>query len=162
MAAIPGRGAAAPRTLDGANALHDGEVVYYRCRAEEKVPHQEAAWRTAAFAIGPVEAASLNAILEPSHAVHVAARYFHAADPGGRPQDLSAWPVLEQISQFHREAIVTGALQGDDWGTSRIVRHTFSARIGSITAAQSSTSTTAREMPGCVRWRYAGVRTSTT
>ena len=96
--------------------LHDSEVVYYRCRAEEKVPHQEAAWRTAAFAIGPIEAASLNALLEPSHAVHVAARYFHAADPGGRPQDLSAWPVLEQISQFHREAIVTGALQGDDSG----------------------------------------------
>lgn len=92
------------------------EVTYLRCSPDERVPFQEAAWRTATFAVGPPKAAPLNALLEPTHEVRVPARFFDAVYASGREADLSSQHTLEGLSRYHRDAIVQSALTGDDFG----------------------------------------------
>jgi dienelactone hydrolase len=93
-----------------------GEVLYRRCLAGDHVPHQEAAWRTAAFTVAPAGATAWNALLEPPHEVSIPAACLDAVYHCGLPLELSAWPALEGLSRFHRDAMVNSALAGDDLG----------------------------------------------
>ncbi len=92
------------------------QVTYWRCRESEKVPHQEAAWRTAAFVASPSGSAPLTALLEPSHRVSIGAATFEPLYKVGRPADVHGDALLTELSQFHRDAIAGSTLPGDDFG----------------------------------------------
>ncbi|MDZ4858446.1 MAG: hypothetical protein SGI88_05645 [Candidatus Hydrogenedentes bacterium] len=84
-------------------------IVYMRCTADESVPMQETSWRTATIAFSPSGAAPLNSLLEPSHEVT-----FDSSQPA--QIDLSQWPDLDRLREYHRSAIAKAALLGDDYG----------------------------------------------
>lgn len=98
------------------NTADGCEIVYLRCRPADQVPHQLAAWRTAAFVARLPQAAPWTALLEPPHQVAVAPTAFDRVyDSGGSP-DLSAWPALASVLGYHRDAIASCLLPGDDYG----------------------------------------------
>ncbi|MGB9625502.1 MAG: alpha/beta hydrolase family protein, partial [Phycisphaerae bacterium] len=92
------------------------EITYFRCRADEHVPHQEAAWREATVLIGPSEVVPWNALLEPPHQVSVSAEFFDTLYHSGAGADLTPWDTLDAIRRYHRDATVGSALRGDDFG----------------------------------------------
>jgi hypothetical protein len=76
-------------------------IKYIRCSAEEKVPFQESAWRSASFhvckAVVSGQAADVRVEQE-------------------RSQDLQLWPVLQDLQIYTRKAIVASMLYGADFG----------------------------------------------
>lgn len=102
--------------LTAHNVSRRSEITYLRCRAGERVPHQEAAWREAAFVLGTSGAAPWNALLEPLHRVRIPAKYFDAIYESGTAVDLSTWSVLDDLRQYHRNATGESDLLGDDFG----------------------------------------------
>ncbi|MDH7602280.1 MAG: alpha/beta hydrolase family protein [Armatimonadota bacterium] len=106
----------APYLRRGYVCVEDSVVNYLRCTSTENVPFQEAAWRTAAFAVGPVSAAELTPLLEPSHQVKVPPAFYDSLYGSGCEPDLSPWPLLEDISRYHRDLIPQCTLPGDDFG----------------------------------------------
>jgi len=92
------------------------QVTYVRCAPDENVPYQEAAWRTAAFAVSPADSAPLTPLLEPPHAVRVPAGLYDAVCGSAVESDLSTWPLLDEISRYHRDLIPKSAATGDDFG----------------------------------------------
>ncbi len=93
-----------------------GRITYVRCRESDRVPHQEAAWRTATFVLSLAGAAPWNALLEPPHEVRVPGECFDAVYQCGRPADVSSAKVLADVLQYHRHAIGASAIRGDDFG----------------------------------------------
>jgi len=102
--------------LEMTSAAEHSEITYHRCRETEGVPHQEGAWREAAFTFGPRTSARINPFLEPDHRIIVAPEYYEALYGCGEELDLTQWPDLERLQSFHREGIAHGVLQGDDYG----------------------------------------------
>ncbi len=89
---------------------------YWRCRATERVPMQQAAWQRAEFVLSPSGAARPSPTLETPHAVRVAEPVWTEAYgivPGPR---LGADPWLARWTAYHRDAIVRSMAVGDDWG----------------------------------------------
>jgi dienelactone hydrolase len=94
----------------------DNGVRYLRCRADEQVPFQEAAWRRAAFVLGTPNHTPVNALLEPELNVTVDAGAYAQLYPSGLPSDLARWPALDHLREYTRDAIVKAAAVGDDFG----------------------------------------------
>jgi len=99
------RGHIETREVDGG-----AKITYLRCTEADRVPMQESAWRTSTIAMRPTAIAPLNPLLEPAHRFELLSR--HQA-----PElDLSMWPGLDQLREYHRNAVVRAALLGDDYG----------------------------------------------
>jgi len=98
------------------NSTDRSVAAYLRCHGADLVPHQLTAWRTATFVLRPKSAAPLNALLEPAHRVEIPAESFAALYGSGVAADLTPWPALASISQYHRDAIASCLLPGDDYG----------------------------------------------
>ncbi len=98
------------------NAAEASEAIYLRCEPAEQVPHQLAAWRTAAFVVRPVTVAPSTPLLEPPHRVTIAPEAFASIYDSRTGPDLSPWPVLAAVLQYHRDAIASCLLPGDDFG----------------------------------------------
>ena len=92
------------------------EVTYLRCRADEQVPHQHAVWRSATLVLGTSRSAPWTALLEPVHEIRIEPSEFDAIYHCGVGLDLSPWPRLEQVRQFHIDVMAAGTLLGDDFG----------------------------------------------
>jgi dienelactone hydrolase len=91
-------------------------VTYYRCHETEKVPHQPMAWREAAFVIAGPGQPAWNALDEPPHKTVIESDAFDSIYGSGSPADYALYPELAQMEAYHREAIVSSALAGDDAG----------------------------------------------
>jgi len=102
--------------LSSKNVTDNGQVTYLRCRAEDQVPHQHAAWRTASFVLSKLATAPWTALLEPPHQIHIDPETFSAIYECGTSSNLSPWPILDKIRQFHIDAIAGCSLLGDDFG----------------------------------------------
>ena len=89
-------------------------ITYMRSRAEENVPFQSAAWRRAAFAVGPAPA--LNPLFEPLLDIDVAAETFDKAYNSGLPPALGMWPEIEDALHFGWNSLERSILNGDDFG----------------------------------------------
>lgn len=89
---------------------------YHRCRASENVPMQWMSWRKADVVIRPAGLAPLTQTLEYPHQIRVGAKVWDAAYEIGANVQPSGFPLLEEILQFHREAMIHSAAIGDDWG----------------------------------------------
>ncbi len=110
---------AAIKRTGGINAqLSDGMLsyTYTRCTPLDKVPMQPFSWRKAEFVVSPLECAPLTTALELPHEVSVDWRLWDELYATGKPTDLSAHPLLQAISRYHRDAIVRSAAHGNDWG----------------------------------------------
>ena len=102
--------------LDAVNENGRSVVRCLRCTADEKVPFQQSAWRRAEFVVGKAESTPLNALLEPALNTRVPAEKFEAAYGIAPAPDLTLWPVLQQLGEYTRTAIVNSMLFGDDFG----------------------------------------------
>ncbi len=91
-------------------------LVYYRCRAAEKVPFQTMAWRRAAFVFGPASHTPRNALLEPALDIHVSPELFDVLYGSGVDADAALWPVIGDCQRYIRSAIAKSATVGDDFG----------------------------------------------
>ncbi len=100
----------------GAVFLEGSRLHYSRCFPEERVPHQMAAWRTATFVLRPSAVAPLTPLLEPSHRIEIPAAACADIYGSGAAPDLSPWPLLVGVAQYHRDAIASCLLPGDDYG----------------------------------------------
>jgi len=103
---------------------------YWRCRADEQVPMQEAAWRRAEIVIAPADMATLTPSLEYPHTVQVDAELWDELYGTGLPMDLKETPELGELLSYHHDAIVRSALHGDDWGN--ITSYSDARETGSI------------------------------
>jgi dienelactone hydrolase len=91
-------------------------IAYTRCKADDHVPHQPYAWRTACFVVGKPGVGPWNALLEPGHTVRIAPASFEPLYACGADPDLSGLPWLDEVRRFHREAMASSSLLGDDFG----------------------------------------------
>ena len=98
------------------NTEHAGIALYLRCSSDENVPFQSMAWRNAAFAVGPSECGPLTPLLEASTEVDIPADAYSAAYGVAGAPDLSLWPVLDDLVQYTRDAVVASVRLGDDFG----------------------------------------------
>ncbi|MBI2842244.1 MAG: hypothetical protein HYX78_02475 [Armatimonadetes bacterium] len=89
---------------------------YLRCRADEKVPMQEASWRRAEFCISPESLAPMTVTLQSPHRVSVDWRLWDELYNTGKPLDLGDQPELAKVLDYHREGILRCVVHGDDWG----------------------------------------------
>ena len=105
------RGRASVETLDGKAGLN-----YVRCSEDDKVPFQSTAWRSAAFVVGKPGHTPLNVILEPALPTHIAPEAFDVLYGSNTQENLSLYPLLDDVRRFHRVAMVQSALRGDDYG----------------------------------------------
>lgn len=96
----------------------DNEVTYryWRCRAYEQVPMQEATWRRAEIVIAPSEMAELTASLEYPHIVQVDDKLWDKLYSTGLAVDLTEHPELENLVEYHHNATLHSMSRGDDWG----------------------------------------------
>lgn len=106
------RGKAEVRSEDGKGLTYR----YWRCKADEKVPMQQAAWRRAEVVITPANMANLTPSLEYSHTAQVDAELWDELYDIGLPMDLKESRELDRLLRYHREAIVRAMSHGDDWG----------------------------------------------
>lgn len=93
-----------------------GIVTYVRCTADERVPFQESAWRTASLTIGKAGHTPRSPLLEPDVAVRVDSTVFASVYGYDPLPSLAQWPVLDDLVAFNRDAMARSALRGDDWG----------------------------------------------
>ena len=98
------------------NAHEGARIKYLRCRADERVPHQHAAWRSATFVMSPMGAAPWTALLEPSHEITVPVKFFDAIYDCGFPANLRLWPLLADARRYHVDAMAGCLSPGDDFG----------------------------------------------
>lgn len=98
------------------NVDDDGTLVYWRCTAEEKVPLQESAWRSAEIVLGRPGHTPRNALLVPDLPCRVSPAAYAPLYGGGAPLDLAAWPVLADLVAFTQDGIRKSAAVGDDAG----------------------------------------------
>ena len=98
--------------------LEDGrpQYRYWRCRAADQVPMQPAAWRRVELSVAPDATAPLRPTLETAHQVQVDGGWWDELYQTGPPLDLGATPELAALVDYHHEAVVRSAVQGDDWG----------------------------------------------
>jgi len=89
---------------------------YWRCKADEQVPMQQAAWRRAEIVIAPANMATLTASLESPHVTRVDGRLWDELYGTGTPLNLKEFPELDKLLRYHRDAIVCSMAHGDDWG----------------------------------------------
>ncbi|MBL9170102.1 MAG: hypothetical protein JNN07_20375 [Verrucomicrobiales bacterium] len=89
---------------------------YYRSRVEEKIPMQPMSWRRAEFVITPRGVAPLTPALEPPHAITFAIPDWQRLHAFAETPDLSAYPRLLELLEYHRLAMSRSAAMGDDWG----------------------------------------------
>jgi hypothetical protein len=116
-----------------AEILRDEEgnaYKYWRCRSEEKVPMQQAAWRRAEIVIAPSDMALLSPSLQYMQAVDVDSDIWNELYATGQVMDLDDQPILKELLKYHRDAIIRSAAQGDDWGN--ITSYSDSRNTGSI------------------------------
>jgi len=106
----------APMLRRGEITVTTSDITYMRSHTADKIPHQEAAWRTSEFVVGPLAAAPLNVLLEQSHKINIPAKYFDAIYGSGKEQNVSKWPILAGLSVYHRDVISDSAMRGDDYG----------------------------------------------
>ena len=106
------RGAAAATAEPGGRLRYR----YTRCRAEDGVPMQQAAWQRAEFVVSPTSQGRLTAALRSPHAVRVDWRFWDLLYRTGRPLDTGRTPVLGDLLRYHRNAVVRSMAHGDDWG----------------------------------------------
>ncbi|HOE12518.1 MAG TPA: alpha/beta hydrolase family protein [bacterium] len=105
------RGAVTANMGPGAN-----DILYTRCLETDKVPHQPYAWRRAAFVICGPGQAPWNALFEPPHRISINPDVYDSLYRFGSGADLAQWPLLEDLSRYHRDAVVRSMLEGDDFG----------------------------------------------
>jgi hypothetical protein len=89
---------------------------YWRCRSEEKVPMQQAAWAKAEFIVAPCGLAQLTPALEYPHDPKMDWRLWDELYATGEPLDVAAFPGCAEIVRDHHNAIVRSVCEGDDWG----------------------------------------------
>ncbi len=89
---------------------------YWRCRSEEKVPMQQAAWTKAEFVVAPCGLAQLTPALEYPHDPKMDWRLWDELYATGEPLDVAAFPGCAEIVRDHHNAIVRSVCEGDDWG----------------------------------------------
>ncbi len=110
----------APRVRRGSVTANKGsgadELIYMRCLETDQVPHQPYAWRRAAFVISGPGQAPWNALFEPPHTISISPNVYDSLYESGPVTDLAQWPVLEDLSRYHRDAVVRSMLGGDDFG----------------------------------------------
>lgn len=98
----------------GERVIDDGgALTYWRCTAEEKVPFQEAAWRSAEIVLGKPGHVPRTSLLEP-YTFRTIAPGAYTAVYGGERTRLDAWPVLEDLLNFTMDAIKKSSAVGDD------------------------------------------------
>jgi dienelactone hydrolase len=104
-AAVRGTGIARLHCADGRTS-----ITHVATTAEEKLPQQRAAWRSARVRL---ERASTTNALEYS----VSPDAWHTLYPEMvSTPDLNAWPALRQLTDYHRDAMAKGPLHGRDHG----------------------------------------------
>lgn len=92
------------------NAEAGGVVEYFACRADEKVPHQLTAWRSAAFELSPISAS------DRAPSVRIPPKFFAPLSLCGADADLTPWKLLGDCLRFHRASIISSPARGDDHG----------------------------------------------
>jgi len=91
-------------------------VIYVRCSADEKVPCQYHAWRSAAFVLRPSDTEELTPLLEPQTRVLLAPESFaHAYELEMLP-DLSTCRQLTLVTNKTAQALIQSQCLGDDYG----------------------------------------------
>ncbi len=103
---------------------------YWRCKSEEKVPMQQAAWRRAEVVIAPSDMASLSPSLQYRQAVDVDTEVWDKLYHTGQVMVLDDQPILAELLKYHHNAIVRSAAHGDDWGN--VTSYSDSRETGSI------------------------------
>ena len=103
-------------TRKGTATASGSTLEYLRCEEGDETPFQSHAWRRAAIVIGTANGAPYTPLLEPAHNIAIAAAHFDAIYGSGQEQDLTPWPELEALRDYHRNAIAAAALRGDDYG----------------------------------------------
>ena len=91
-------------------------LAYFRSKADDKLPHQEAAWRTASVVISPKDQPGWNAMLEPKQTITVAPEYWAEIYRDVSNTDVTPWDFLTKSQQFHQNAMATAGAVGDDYG----------------------------------------------
>ena len=103
---------------------------YWRCRHENQVPMQPAAWRRVELSIAPAGMAPLRPTLETSHQLRVDPDWWDQLYATGKPLDLSAAPELAALVDYHHQAVVRSAIQGDDWGN--VTSYSDASQTGAV------------------------------
>ncbi|HPO87090.1 MAG TPA: hypothetical protein PLN86_14700 [Candidatus Hydrogenedentes bacterium] len=93
-----------------------GTLRYLRCTAEERVPFQSMAWRNAAVVIRPEDTPNLSQFLTPALTISIAPEYFARAYNLPKLPDLSAYPILDDITTATEKALADSVCLGDDYG----------------------------------------------
>ncbi len=88
---------------------------YLRCRTDDKVPMQLMAWQRAEVVIAPSGLARLTASLDSPHCVEPEPMLWSALYGGPEPLPKLP-PMLGQLVRYHRDAVVSSAAVGDDFG----------------------------------------------
>ena len=104
----------APLTRKGTVSVSGSTLEYLRCEEGDETPFQSHAWRRAAVVIS--NGTAYNALLEPAHTIAIDAAHFDTLYGSGQEPDLTPWPELAALRDYHRDAIVAAALRGDDYG----------------------------------------------
>ena len=94
----------------------DGAATYWRCTAEDRVPWQQAAWRSAEVVVGAPGHTPRNGLLEPVLDIHVDQKGYLPLYGLAPPVDVAAWPLLAALDQYTRDGIAAAAATGDDAG----------------------------------------------
>lgn len=94
----------------------DGAATYWRCNAEDRVPWQQAAWRSAEVVVGAPGHTPRNGLLEPVLDIHVDQKGYLPLYGLAPPVDVAAWPLLAALDQYTRDGIAAAAATGDDAG----------------------------------------------
>lgn len=89
---------------------------YMRCRETERVPMQPYSWRKADLVVRPATAAPLTPTLEFSHDVRVESNIWDEAYGLGTAIELTGFPDLSKLIEFHRSAVAQSSCVGDDFG----------------------------------------------
>lgn len=102
--------------VDVAKGAEGSDITYWRCHAADSVPHQEAAWRTAAFAVTPYSGTLWNSMLEPFQVILIPSESFEPLyHNGGKPSVTSCESVRGTVG-VHESAMSKPPLLGDDFG----------------------------------------------
>ncbi len=92
------------------------DIIYWRCHAADNVPHQEAAWRTAAFAVTPYSGTLWSPMLEPVQMVFLSPEVYDPLYHSGSRPNLDLYPDVRDTMNVHDTAMSKPPLMGDDFG----------------------------------------------